>query len=192
MTEPLRLRAYTDDDLSFILNSWLLSDYRSARFAGMRKTLFFNEREPQLKLIIARAGVLIACSSSSPTTILGWVCAETYKLEGEVEAVIHFGYVKKEFRRFGIGKHLYDEATKLTELLPWSTTQFATVADHVGKCEIVDWNNTDKPKRRMAYRPKVIINQPNRMANTFKHAYNPFLESKLGDIDTKPIVELVK
>lgn len=175
--------------MPFVYNSWLNHNKFDPRYFGIRRSIFFNYREPMIKDIVARAGILVACPPTSPNTILGFVCAETFVLEGDIEAVIHFMYVKKEFRRFGIASMLYEEATKATDKDPWSTTTLANAWKFEGRTEVVAANSR-KPLTRVYHNPVVVVRGLTTLENSFRSIYNPFLEEQLKTLDTKPIEEM--
>ena len=189
MSEPVSMRGYNDQDLNFILQSWLLGDKKQGRYFGTRTTLYFKEREKEIRKLLLRAGALVIYPKASPSTIIGWMCAETFDLGGATEAVVHFMYVKKEFRRFGIGSAMYKELTKQTSLVPWSSTPLVRSFDMPGKAifEDLDKPVVNKHRRHTIMKPKVMTNYNISMYNAFKNEYNPFILNKLEAIQTRPI-----
>jgi GNAT superfamily N-acetyltransferase len=99
---PIRLRTANQEDIPFIFNSWLKS-YRSSTFAkGISSTVYFSEHHKVIRRIIDSSTIIIACNEEEPSQIYGWICA------GKTDGIftLHYTYVKKPFRNFGLGKQL--------------------------------------------------------------------------------------
>ena len=99
---PIRLRKATEEDIPFIFNSWLKS-YRKSEFAkDITATVYFSEHHKVLRRLIDTSQVIIACNQDSPDQIYGWICA------GMTDGIftLHYLYIKKPFRNFGIAKNL--------------------------------------------------------------------------------------
>lgn len=189
MSEPVSMRGYNDQDLNFILQSWLLGDKKQGKYFGIRSTLYFKEREKEIRKLLLRAGALVVYPKSSPSTIIGWMCAETFDLGGATEGVVHFMYVKKEFRRFGVGSAMYKELAKQTSLVPWSSTPLIRAFNMKGKAVLEDMDKPEgnKSRKHVIIKPKILTNYPTAMYNAFKNEYNPFILDKLNNIQTRPI-----
>lgn len=108
MTSPtnlIRMRAATEADVGFIFNSWLKS-YRSSLFAKhISSSVYFSGHHKFLEALIPNAEIKIACNDQDPTQIYGYICAQY--IEGIL--VVHYVYVKQDYRNLGIGKMLLDQ-----------------------------------------------------------------------------------
>ena len=94
-----------DDKL--ILSSWLKSAYNLCpAFRDMPKSLYFGLHEPAVKLSLATSDTLLAVDAEDPTHILGYLVYKNYPFF----SVIHYIYVKQQFRGFKISSYLLNEA----------------------------------------------------------------------------------
>lgn len=107
MTEPIRYRSATKDDLRFILSSWVRS-YTHRRKppegmsmkgyrAGVRLTIADILRRPTTRAVIA-------CNPLNDALIWGFSIFDDP--DGPGEPVLHYCYVKEVFRGNGIGTEL--------------------------------------------------------------------------------------
>lgn len=94
---PIILRPATQDDVNFVLNSWLKSFKESSWFNISGKPYWRGHRLLILKLMRTKE-LTIACMKDDTNAIVGWSCTEP--------GVIHYVYVKRPFRRFGVAKTL--------------------------------------------------------------------------------------
>lgn len=103
---PIRIRKATEEDISFIFNSWLKS-YRDSTFAkSITNTIYFNEHHKLIEDLLKECNVLIACNDENPGDIYGYSVSEV--VQGFF--VLHFVYVKHTFRQLGIGRSLVENA----------------------------------------------------------------------------------
>lgn len=107
----IETRKSQPDDSSFIIACWLNHYKNHSYFAKrIRSNIYYPWQEMIIKAILGRPNTeaLVAVESSEPEVILGYMVYESQ------EPVIHFTYVKKPFRRFGIAKLLF-QRSNLTE-----------------------------------------------------------------------------
>ena len=84
------------DDAAFVFSYWLRDYFERSRFAkGISKGLFMQLHHLLLERIIARSTIWIACDPEMPAIAYGFICSEADTL--------HYLYVKRRFRRMGIG-----------------------------------------------------------------------------------------
>lgn len=99
---PIRIRPAIEADVNFIFNSWLKS-YRNSHFSRfIANEMYYHGQHQLIEHLIRTNKVSVACSDSDPTQLYGYIC-------GGFEQgflVIHYAYVKHQFRNFGIGKEL--------------------------------------------------------------------------------------
>lgn len=101
----VRIRVPTPMDIGRVYSDWLHSHWDTAK-GRMPKTVYMTGQHRLIDELLRRTSnnVLIACTDESPTHILGWAAGE--QLAGV--AVFHFAYVRKEYRRLGIGRRLIE------------------------------------------------------------------------------------
>ena len=102
---PHLLRAATQGDRSYIIDSWLQS-YRSAPFAQRLPSDAYWSTYGHAGLVEAlceRAAFVVACLPDDPTWIYGWACVE--------DDTLHYVHVRGQqgaFRRLGFATALLD------------------------------------------------------------------------------------
>lgn len=88
------------DDAAFVFSYWLRDHFERSAFAkGITKATFMRLHHLLLERIIARSVVFVACDPEAPNVCYGFICAEGPE-------VLHYLYVKRRFRRMGIGTGL--------------------------------------------------------------------------------------
>jgi GNAT superfamily N-acetyltransferase len=100
--QDFTIRVMKESDLSFIFNSWLKSFFHSSSFAkDIDKDIYYKYHKLVIERILSRLPtVYVACDSTHLETVFGYILGE-----GEV---LHFLYVKKDFRKLGIGTSLLE------------------------------------------------------------------------------------
>lgn len=100
----VNIRTWNKSDLNFILSTWLRSFRHSSPMTKhLGSDIYYAFHEKVLKHTLAKSNttVLIATPENDPEVILGYMVVEL-----TTDPIIHFTYVKKAFRRFGIAKSL--------------------------------------------------------------------------------------
>jgi hypothetical protein len=103
------IRPVSDDDVSFIYQSWLKQYRERSRFASpIHPKIYYDRHHKVVERIIAMPAtqVLICTPKESPETILGYL---VFTRNG-LAPIIHFVYVKSTFRRLGIASALFKKA----------------------------------------------------------------------------------
>lgn len=96
-------RGGTHDDVPFVVDSWLESYRRSVdHVAGPVYWSLHRELADQL---LQRSVITIACHPEDPSHIFGW---SAHEMRGGL-MVLHYVYVKADFRRLGLGRGLLEE-----------------------------------------------------------------------------------
>ena len=101
-TLPIRFRTYNPEDRNFILNSWLKSYQKAAAVKDVDTRVYFGNQSDVIDRLIEKSHVVVAVSETDPTEIFGYIFREKI---GET-TVVHYCYVKKTYRRLGVGHHL--------------------------------------------------------------------------------------
>lgn len=96
-------RPPTNEDLNFIVNSWLKS-YREAQPAVPNAQYYEGQKRLILDLL-SRCDTVLAVDPEAPSHVLGYLCYE----RGSPD-VIHFVYVKFALRRNGLASLLVERA----------------------------------------------------------------------------------
>lgn len=124
------IRPGIPDDFNFVISTWLKCYRHSSTFTKhVKSTIFFLWHQRVIKRILSRpqTKVLVACEANDPSLILGYLVCESQDV-----SVLHFIYVKKAFRKFGIGKELFQvsqspsdsEFTHHTFDMEWVTQKY--------------------------------------------------------------------
>lgn len=111
------IRSVEQSDLSFIFSTWLKGLYHgNVMFNKIEQDLFYFKYHQVIEALLKRSVIKIACLEDEPDVILGYSITEPGKL--------HWVFVKKAWRKLGIGKSLLLEdiaevshLTKLGEML---------------------------------------------------------------------------
>ena len=133
---PIRFRAATQEDVSFIFNSWLKS-YRNSLFSkNISNTIYYTEQHKLIERLISENKVIVACNTEDPNQLFGYICS------GEVEGfyICHYVYVKHTYRNMGIGKQLLKESSH-NPLVASLYTHHTRIADRLA------------PKNNLIYHP---------------------------------------
>lgn len=104
---PVEIRALIDSDLPFIFNSWLKA-FRNSKFAAeINQNIYFSEHHKLIERLLKRGKTLVVGAAGDPATVYGYINYE------EVQGifVLHFAYIKHDFRTLGLFKELM-KATK--------------------------------------------------------------------------------
>lgn len=101
------------EDINFILSTMLKGLFYGSKFwAEVDQTSFFSNYEPFIKHLMLRSQIKIACLDDDQDVILGYSMANGNTL--------HFLFVKKSYRKLGIGKLLYpagiDTVSHITDI----------------------------------------------------------------------------
>lgn len=111
------IRDYVEDDKSFVMSTFLRGIYYGNSWFNMvPKDIFMNNYKHNAEAIVdsPKTSIKIACMQGSPDVIFG------YSILSEDFQTVHFVYVKKAFRKVGIGKSLVPQhpkyASHMTEL----------------------------------------------------------------------------
>lgn len=100
------LRPLNNGDLSLILSSWLRGAYHLCpAFRDMPKSLFYGLHEPNVKRILSLSDTIVATDVEDPTHVLGFITSRDYRHF----SILHWIYVKQQFRHFGLARHLLSQ-----------------------------------------------------------------------------------
>lgn len=104
--EACVFRSYLlEDDLNFILNSWMTS-YRT-EFHFLPDKVYYTGMQKLIGALALESQVLIAHDPADLNNILGWL---VYRAQAEGPILVHYAYVKHRYRQFGLGKRMVTSA----------------------------------------------------------------------------------
>lgn len=99
---PVEVRALIETDIAFIFSSWLKA-FRNSKFATeINQNVYFSEQHKLVEKLLGRAQTLVIGAANDPATVYGYICYEY--IQGIF--VLHFAYVKHDFRTLGLFKQL--------------------------------------------------------------------------------------
>lgn len=104
---PITYRRMEEGDTGFIFSTWLKS-YRNSEWAkSMSNDVFFSNHKEIVRKILANPNttVTLICANDAPDQIYGYVVAEIVG----ASAIVHFLYVKYNFRKMGMMGELMEE-----------------------------------------------------------------------------------
>jgi GNAT superfamily N-acetyltransferase len=142
------LRPSYENDLKFLLNSWSISHWHKNTYH--KKCSPFNSyREMMNKRIIdiikSNAQVIIACDPDNLDNIYAYIVYNKIIKN----PIIHWIYVKSEYRNKGLGKALIGK-TGINPYLPIVITHISNTA-----CEIMK-THKEQDKYQLAYLPYIF------------------------------------
>jgi len=101
----LLIRTAQRADASFIIHSWLTSFREGDWVEGVPNQVYFHAHHKVVESILTRATVLVLCLPDAPEVMFGWICVEAC----ENGLIIHYLYVKNEFRKNRLASKLLNE-----------------------------------------------------------------------------------
>jgi hypothetical protein len=106
------IREFEKEDHNFVMNSWLKSFEKTIKLMGTDTQIYRREQMRLMGGIIEKAKVYVACPEDAQQQIYGYIVWDAI---GDV-GILHYVYVKNPYRRFGIGRKLYDCIERSTEI----------------------------------------------------------------------------
>lgn len=101
------LRIATANDYPLIYATWLRSQYYgNTWFKEIEQNTFYDNYKKIVLQRLTSSTIVISCLESDPDVILG------YAVMSLDETVLHWVYVKRAWRRFGIAKEMVPETIK--------------------------------------------------------------------------------
>lgn len=140
-TLPVEIRSLIDTDIPFIFNSWLKA-YRNAKaVTEVNQNIYFSEHHKLIEKLLKRGKTLVIGAAGDPATVYGYINFE------EVQGlfVLHFAYVKHDFRTLGLFKELMKATQHDFKLLGCYTHKLKSAGILETK-----WN--------LVYHPYILIN----------------------------------
>lgn len=104
-TPLIEVRPITVTDLPFVFSSWLKSQRRQGERAYMTNRTYFQSEKRRITELLDHSGGLIAYNPDDVAQVYGYLIFSIV----DTLTILHFGYVKKTFRRFGIMRRLVTE-----------------------------------------------------------------------------------
>ena len=104
---PVEIRSLIDSDIPFIFNSWLKAYRNSPAACKVNQNIYFSEHHKLVERLLNEATTLVMSAAGDPATVYGYINFQ----EVQGVFVLHFAYVKHDFRTLGLFKELM-KATK--------------------------------------------------------------------------------
>ena len=102
----IELRPLGDAEKNFVINSWLRSlRAHSSHFAAVPAEIYYEAHAQSIKNCIAENNCLVATPRNEPEIIIGYLVWED---RGPKYVVLHYCYVKSNFRKMGLASILVD------------------------------------------------------------------------------------
>jgi hypothetical protein len=95
----IRLRDPSDEDVPFVLNSWLMSARNVGDNRHMSNDTYFTNFRAECVKKLKNGFVAIACNPELPSQIYGWVAVSE-------NMDLHYVYVKEPYRKRGFASEL--------------------------------------------------------------------------------------
>ena len=128
MNNDIAFRKATPEDVPFIMNSWLNSWKKSPWAGVIRNNHYYAETRGVIEDLVGRGATFeVACRTSRPDRIVGWICTEQTPAG---EAVVHYLYVKEPFLPFGVGASLVKRAAATPGFYTFRYRQVADACPH--------------------------------------------------------------
>jgi len=117
MSNNVILRDAADEDKNFIISSWLKTYRTEGKFTRrIRPYVYFKEHEERIKRALWQAKARIACLEAEPEVIMGYAVWTPQA----AHEVVHFVFVRPEFRNLGVARKLLSEVNLETcEFTHW-------------------------------------------------------------------------
>lgn len=123
---PVEIVEATEDAIPFIMSTWVMSYRQSRWIEAIPSNVYCGSQRQLAERLIANGIVKIARWTKHPEQYYGWICYNRSRMG----LVVHYCYVKNNFRRKGIGKALL-LATDYKRGEPFTATHYPRIADPV-------------------------------------------------------------
>lgn len=120
------------EDIAFITSTWLNACWNSKKYKDMKKSVFMENHHKAIQKRMNNFSCIVACDPQDPYVIFGYIIYNRPN-------VLHFAYVKGNFRGFGICKQLIKEAFG-KDLKDMEITHITEYSKSVGEKYNLDFN----------------------------------------------------
>jgi GNAT superfamily N-acetyltransferase len=112
---PVTLRRFHKRDRGFVLNRWLTSHSQARQVADIPSETYYFWHQSLIDACIRDRMCcwLMACDPANPAYLYGFCAAQQVDTLSGMLPVVHYLFVEKPFRRFGL-------ASRLLATLPWA------------------------------------------------------------------------
>lgn len=127
----MNVRTYNaETDLPFVMRSWMKSFQASRAVVHVHPEIFYTEQRQVIASLLKSATTLVVCDPEATDVIWGWACG--------AESLIHFIFVKQDFRRMGIGRHLASAVSQVPVLEAANRIEFSHWPPPVPRSEMLE------------------------------------------------------
>lgn len=105
------LRLASTGDRNSIFSDWLKSARKCPTYQGITSQVFFFWMHLTIEQLLDEPSCtwLVACAPNDPTKIYGWLCGQRADTLAGDQAVVHYVYTKKNYRRVGVASRLFEQ-----------------------------------------------------------------------------------
>ena len=121
---PILHRAATSQDVPLIYSDWLRSYRRSPLTKHVPSAVYYSQHRALIDNLASRSRVVVLCNPDDTNQVYGWMC---FELTPDV-LILHYLYVKEDFRGFGLAKAL------VQQYLPKAVEDSIIICSHTGPC----------------------------------------------------------
>lgn len=101
MIDLIQIRVMKDEDLNFVISSWLKSYRYSTDIQRVRDSEYYDTYQTLVKSMIKRSDVYVACLREDEDVLVGYLAIERKDFD-----IIHYVFVKDLWRKIGVAKYL--------------------------------------------------------------------------------------
>lgn len=127
------VRTPTENDVNFIMSSWLRS-YRETN-RHINPVIFYNSQEALIFDLLKKARVYISCNPEHKSQIFGYIVFDQIR----DLTIVHYVYVKHPFRRLGIGSELFYSINRTLDL-PCIATHHTRIFPEISRAWDIVYN----------------------------------------------------
>ena len=100
---PVKIRDMEEDDIGFVYNTWLKSHRDGVPAKHITNDVYFAEHKKIIEKKLQLSNILMLCDKDDTSQLYGYIVVEQ---PTDTVNIIHYIYIKYNFRKFGLGKHL--------------------------------------------------------------------------------------
>lgn len=98
-------RRATEDDLPFIMSTWLKGQRHQGDRSFMTNRTYFDNEKNRITAILAKNPVIVVCAQDDATHVFGYL---VYNLISDL-LIVHYAHLKRAYRRLGIMRSILKE-----------------------------------------------------------------------------------
>jgi GNAT superfamily N-acetyltransferase len=145
------------NDEPLIFATWLNSYAQSAAGRMVDRPLYFYEQKRVIERLLMTSDVILAANGDLPDQAYGWIVGEKPTVDAPEIAIVHFMFVKSEYREMGIAR--------------------ALLARIIGGAQQVFFTHLPPKPTRPKTKTRAVIGTPGELVQKLqpRAVYNPYL-----------------